>query len=174
MFVSLFNIFLQLLLHKSDAAPVQDLAPTVDTNSAVKYLAQFGYLPTPDPRKALLLTEDGVSKALKRLQKFGGINETGILDGETIELIQTPRCGMKDNLEDEQLQNQEIREIGDDENDVVEKEERGPYFPIKKRKKRFALQGSRWKTRFLTYKVGKYPTGLTNREVLIPFINSFL
>lgn len=163
--VSLINIFLQLLLHKSDAAPVPDLAQTVDTNSAVKYLAQFGYLPTPDPRKALLLTEDGVSKALKRLQKFGGINETGVLDDDTIELIKTPRCGMKDDLEEEQFQNQEIREVGDDENEIVEKEERGPYFPIKKRKKRFALQGSRWKTRFLTYKVGKYPTGLTNREV---------
>ena len=173
MFVSLFNIFLQLLLHQSAAAPVPDSAPTVDTYSAVKYLAQFGYLPTPDPRKALLLTEDGVSKALKRLQKFGGIDETGILDDDTIELIKTPRCGIKDNLEEEQSQDLEIREIGDDENEIVEKEERGPYFPIKKRKKRFALQGSRWKTRFLTYKVGKYPTGLTNREVQILFIDLF-
>ena len=162
-FLLLVCTSLQFIVNKSDAAPVSD---KVDTNSAVKYLAQFGYLPTPDPRKALLLTEDGVSKALKNLQKFGGINATGVLDDETIELMKTPRCGMKDNLE---KQNLEIREIGDDEDEEVEKEERGPYFPTKKRKKRFALQGSRWKTRFLTYKIGKYPTGLTKREVLIFF-----
>jgi len=159
LFLLLVCTSLQFIVNKSDAAPVSD---KVDTNSAVKYLAQFGYLPTPDPRKALLLTEDGVSKALKNLQKFGGINATGVLDDETIELMKTPRCGMKDNLE---KQNLEIREIGDDEDEEVEKEERGPYFPTKKRKKRFALQGSRWKTRFLTYKIGKYPTGLTKREV---------
>lgn len=171
--VPLLNISLQLLLHKIEAAPVPDLFPTViskaegpvDTSSAVKYLSQFGYLPTPDPRKALLLTEDGVSKALKKLQKFGGVNQTGILDDDTIELIKTPRCGMKDVLDDDNLQNLEIREVGDDESEEYSAEERKTYFPAKKRKKRFALQGSRWKTRFLTYKVGKYPTKLSKQEV---------
>ena len=89
-----------------------------------------------------------------------------MLDEATVELINTPRCGMKDEADSEISQNLEIREIDDDENEVVENEnDRGPYYPVKKRKKRFALQGSRWKTRFLTYKVGKYPTGLSRSEV---------
>ena len=137
----------------------------VDTSSAVKYLAQFGYLPTSDPRKALLLTEDGVSKALKRLQKFGGVNQTGVLDDDTIELIKTPRCGLKDNLDEDNLENLEILEVGDEDIEENEEEEREAYFPTRKRKKRFALQGSRWKTKLLTYKVGRYPTKLTKREV---------
>jgi len=171
--VPLLNISLQLLLHKLEAAPVPDFSVkenstkggVVDTSSAVKYLAQFGYLPTSDPRKALLLTEDGVSKALKRLQKFGGVNQTGVLDDDTIELIKTPRCGLKDNLDEDNLENLEILEVGDEDIEENEEEEREAYFPTRKRKKRFALQGSRWKTKFLTYKVGKYPTKLTKREV---------
>lgn len=157
--------------HPSDEAPVPDSDPApapatnINTNTAVKYLAQFGYLPKPNPRKKLLLTEEGVSKALKRLQKIGGINETGVLDDDTIELMKTPRCGLKDDLNDDVLQNLEIRDIEDDGTEANKDEERAPYYPIKKRKKRYALQGSRWKTRFLTYKVGKYPTGLSKSEV---------
>jgi len=155
--------------HPSDEAPVPAPAPApatnINTNTAVKYLAQFGYLPKPNPRKKLLLTEEGVSKALKRLQKIGGINETGVLDDDTIELMKTPRCGLKDDLNDDVLQNLEIRDIEDDGTEANKDEERAPYYPIKKRKKRYALQGSRWKTRFLTYKVGKYPTGLSKSEV---------
>lgn len=167
--ISFLQFFTVVLLITSflgcDGAPIPDQTTDINTNTAVKYLAQFGYLPKPNPRKKLLLTEDGVSRALKNLQKFGGINETGVLDDQTIELMKTPRCGIKDNLNGEVLQNLEIRDIDDDENEVNENEEKRSYFPTKKRKKRFALQGSRWKTRFLTYKVGKYPTGLSKSEV---------
>jgi len=162
-----FSVSLQVLLHISESAPVTDLdeiytKDIVDISTTVKYLTQFGYLPTVDHRKALLLTEDGVSKALKRLQKFGGINQTGIVDDDTVELIKTPRCGNKDNLEQKTL---DIREVEDEKIEEIKEESREAYFPVKKRKKRFALQGSRWKTKFLTYKVGRYPTGLTKQEV---------
>ena len=75
---------------------------------------------------------------------------TGKLDKQTVELIGTPRCGVPDVLEEQLVDDQEILDIGD-------KEEQGgenvtsSYFPT--RRKRYALQGSRWRTKSLTYKV---------------------
>ena len=85
------------------------------------------------------------------MQKFGGLNETGILDTETVELMKSPRCGVPDNIENYE----NLIDIGDD--DDEKEEDKDGYYPS--RKKRYALQGSRWKKKTLTYKVGKYPTG---------------
>ena len=46
---------------------------------------------------------------------FAGLDPTGELDKETVELMETPRCGVKDNV--------------------------GPSDDAKRRKKRYALQG---------------------------------
>ena len=46
---------------------------------------------------------------------FAGLEPTGELDKETVELMETPRCGVKDNV--------------------------GPSDDAKRRKKRYALQG---------------------------------
>ena len=100
--------------------------------------------------KSYLLTEEGVIQAIKKVQKFGGLNETGILDSETVQLMKSPRCGVPDNIDSYE----NLIYIGDE--DEEEDNEDG-YYPS--RKKRYALQGSRWKKKTLTYKVGKYPTG---------------
>ena len=64
----------------------------------------------------------------------------------------TPRCGVPDVLDEELVDDQEILDVGDEEK---QDEENGTtsYFPT--RKKRYALQGSRWRTKSLTYKVTK-------------------
>ena len=72
---------------------------------------------------------------------------TGKLDKQTVELIGTPRCGVPDVLEEQLVDDQEILDIGDDEDENVT----SSYFPT--RRKRYALQGSRWRTKSLTYKV---------------------
>ena len=64
-------------------------------------------------------------------QAFAGLDQTGELNSETVELMETPRCGVTD---------------------IV-----GPGATAKRRKKRYALQGSRWRTRLLTYRITKYP-----------------
>lgn len=64
-------------------------------------------------------------------QAFAGLEQTGELTAETVELMNTPRCGVGDH-------------IGHGAN--------------AKRKKRYALQGSRWSRDTLTYRITKYPS----------------
>lgn len=61
----------------------------------------------------------------------------GNLDPETMELMSLPRCGVKD-------------KVG---------------FGTDSRSKRYALQGSRWKVKNLTYRISKYPKKLNRQEV---------
>ena len=69
---------------------------------------------------------------------------------------------MADNYEE----SEEVREVGELRHEEAEQESEGrDYYPVQSRHKRYALQGSRWKTRVLTYKVGKYPAKLSKREV---------
>lgn len=63
--------------------------------------------------------------------------KTGNLDPETMQLMSLPRCGVKD-------------KVG---------------FGSDSRSKRYALQGSRWKVKNLTYRISKYPKKLNRPEV---------
>ena len=125
-------ILLLLLLASAGPAPVVP----ADRREVLRYLTRFGYLHTPaTPATPLsyLAREDGVAEAVTRMQRFGGVAETGEVDAETAELLRTPRCGLPDHAA--------------------------------ARRRRYALQGSRWRKRVLSYTVGKYPTSLAKYEV---------
>ncbi|XP_027228336.1 stromelysin-3 isoform X1 [Penaeus vannamei] len=113
--------------------------PIAGTTTAMMYLARFGYLaPTAtNPQSGALLSEETVTDAVKEFQAFAGLNQTGELDDETVKMMNTPRCGVKDKVG-----------YGSD-----------------ARKKRYALQGSRWRVRDLNYRITKYPRGLTKASV---------
>lgn len=83
------------------------------------------------------MAEDAWQNAVKDFQGFAGINITGELDDETMELMALPRCGVKD-------------KVG---------------FGSDSRSKRYALQGSRWKVKDLSYKISKYPKRLNKEDV---------
>ena len=95
---------------------------------------QYGYLelpiskPTPDTRSANLLSQDAVQEYIREFQSFAGLPQTGELDTDTKMMMNKPRCGVKD---------------------VV---------GHSARTKRYALQGSRWKVKNLTYRISKYPS----------------
>lgn len=130
---SSFHVFVSFLLF---------VLPQID------YLRNYGYLPKTSRFGADILHEDTVKDALKALQvrlnchvlklmmgiqifsllqKLGNIEETGVLDDATKDLLRKPRCG---NPDFEITQNPTRRH----------------------RQKRYALGPSKWEKRELTWK----------------------
>ena len=100
-------------------------------------MKKYGYLskrPTKDGSSGAGLEERAV-KAIKRLQKFAGLAETGEIDSDTLELIDKPRCGVQDPL------------ITNDTTGVSGSESGG-------RNRRYVVAGSphQWNKNDLTYK----------------------
>jgi matrix metalloproteinase-14 (membrane-inserted) len=102
---------------------------------AMLYLQRFGYM--NESAAANLISEKTYSNAVMEFQRFAGINETGILDEQTIEMMNSPRCGNKD-------------KVGHSED--------------AKRRKRYALQGSKWRRTDLTYRISQYPSKFLSKK----------
>ncbi|XP_071541370.1 uncharacterized protein [Panulirus ornatus] len=85
------------------------------STSALVYLTKFGYMDpaVTNPQSGALISENAMRQSIKEFQAFAGLNQTGELNDETLEMMNTPRCGVKD-------------KVG---------------FGANARKKRFALQG---------------------------------
>ncbi|XP_036669711.1 matrix metalloproteinase-14 isoform X5 [Drosophila suzukii] len=113
-------------------------APVSTTTQAEIYLSQFGYLPASarNPASSGLHDQQTWVSAIEEFQSFAGLNITGELDAETMKLMSLPRCGVRDRVG-----------TGDS------------------RSKRYALQGSRWRVKNLTYKISKYPKRLKRVDV---------
>jgi len=113
------------------------------------YLMKYGYMDhhSNGGKSAQLLSPDGLKNYLMDFQTFAGINRTGVLDDETVRWMNMPRCGVKDSVAGAMTP-------GGGGHDDHE-EEAG----IHSRQKRYALQGSRWRVKELTYKISRYPTG---------------
>ncbi|KPU76272.1 uncharacterized protein Dana_GF11910, isoform B [Drosophila ananassae] len=113
-------------------------APVSTTTQAEIYLSQFGYLPASarNPASSGLHDQQTWVSAIQEFQNFAGLNITGELDEETMKLMSLPRCGVRDR-------------VGNGEG----------------RSKRYALQGSRWRVKNLTYKISKYPKRLKRVDV---------
>ncbi|XP_056626140.1 matrix metalloproteinase-17b [Triplophysa dalaica] len=73
------------------------IKPTEDESiKLVDWLTKYGYLPPPDPSTGQLQAWTAVTQAVKQMQRFAGLDDTGVLDEETLQLIQTPRCSLPD------------------------------------------------------------------------------
>ncbi|XP_025201188.1 matrix metalloproteinase-16 isoform X1 [Melanaphis sacchari] len=114
-------------------------AVAVQTDAqAMMYLSQFGYLSPSmkNPNSGHIMSEETMARALMEFQSFVGLNLTGHLDDETLHYMSMPRCGVRD-------------KVG---------------FATDSRSRRYALQGSRWRVKDLTYKISKYPKLLGKSE----------
>ncbi|XP_028991130.1 matrix metalloproteinase-25 isoform X2 [Betta splendens] len=122
-------------------------AEPVQYTRAMDWLSRYGYLPPPDPHTSRLQTKEGMEKAIRVMQRFGGIPETGVLDTQTLQLMSAPRCSLPDIVGTE---------------DMLRRRRR--------RRKRYVLSGLKWQKTDLTWSVHSYPTpslspGLNNRLV---------
>ena len=77
----------------------------MNKTTALQYLENYGYMDHQERRR-----ESGesygygyVKEALLDFQAFGGINQTGVLDQETMKLMEKPRCGVRDRIRDDSL-----------------------------------------------------------------------
>ncbi|CAA9999914.1 unnamed protein product [Nesidiocoris tenuis] len=111
------------------------------------YLSEYGYLPasSKNPTSENLMDEETFLNAIREFQAFAGINITGRLDDDTLATMRLPRCGVKD-------------KVG---------------YATSSRSRRYALQGSRWRVKNLTYKIAKYPRALTRAEADIEIKKAF-
>lgn len=144
----LFLVFINLMSNSLIWSFQQPNNSLINNSSEVDplwYLNKFGYLDTKSSKKSsnlmMLPTENStnpiVSIAIKKFQKFAGLNQTGVIDEETKRMMKTPRCGHPDKLENDQ----------------------------NNRKRRYALQGSKWPKSNIRFKIAKYPVyGLMSKK----------
>ncbi|XP_029953937.1 matrix metalloproteinase-25 [Salarias fasciatus] len=129
----------------SGASAVQD-----QYSRAVDWLSRYGYLPPPDPRTSKLQSKDGIEKAIRVMQRFGGVTETGVLDSDTLKLMSTPRCSLPDI-------------VGSD--DMLRK---------RRRRKRYALSGLKWHKTDLTWSVHSYPSPSISPRMSVGLVDNLL
>ena len=89
-------------------------------------MQKFGYLEAPANlneglQAEFLYSENSLIEGVKNIQKFGGLEQTGIVDEKTIKLMSSPRCGVKD------IEN------------------------YRERRKRYVIGGKNWKKRKISY-----------------------
>ncbi|XP_041058258.1 matrix metalloproteinase-17 [Carcharodon carcharias] len=115
-----------LMFHLSgaDSGP----ASSGDMITGIEWLTKFGYLPPPDPVTGQLQTQEALTKAIKAMQKFGGLEISGVIDRATLMLMKTPRCSLPDIAE-----------------------------PEISRRKRSVRLGTKWNKRNISWRVRTFP-----------------
>ncbi|XP_046458981.1 hatching enzyme-like isoform X1 [Daphnia pulex] len=115
-------------------------APIDSADEAAEYLERFGYLERgpQDSSYSESVKAESFIDAIKDFQSFAGLKKTGELDKETLELINKPRCGVADRTRTGHSST---------------------------RRKRFAIQGSHWPKKQLTYKIKKYTEDMPKSDV---------
>ncbi|XP_058627285.1 matrix metalloproteinase-25 [Onychostoma macrolepis] len=105
----------------------------------VDWLIRYGYLPSPDTLIGRLHTREGIEKAVRKMQCFAGIEETGKLDHATLEVMARPRCSLPDTIISE---------------DLLKGNRRGK----EKMKRRYTLPRLSWNKTDITWSVQEFPS----------------
>ncbi|EDO41167.1 predicted protein [Nematostella vectensis] len=105
---------------------------------AQDYLTRYGYLDAPNRKTGAIRSRQDLSRAIRQFQRYTGLQETGIMDAATKSKMEQPRCGLPDI-------------VGTSEN--------------ARRKRRYALQGSRWEKSEITYRFASYGNDLSRTAV---------
>ncbi|XP_050957768.1 matrix metalloproteinase-25 [Labeo rohita] len=109
----------------------------------VDWLIRYGYLPSPDSLIGRLQTREGIEEAVRKMQRFAGIEETGKLDRDTLELMARPRCSLPDTISSEDLLKGKRKGKG-------------------KMKRRYTLPRLSWDKTDITWSVQEFPSPSTS------------
>ncbi|VEN59505.1 unnamed protein product [Callosobruchus maculatus] len=71
--------------------------PQVPSHEVLDFMKMFGYIDDHKDSEAIY-TEEGFADIIKTVQKYGALNQTGVLDNATLTLMSSPRCGVPDIL----------------------------------------------------------------------------
>ena len=93
----LFSLPVKIYSHSSYKLPLPPLSQNLVFDKNLEdYLTKFGYLSKSNLETGAMRTEQILRDAVKNLQFFAGINITGNVDKDTMELMMRPRCGVPD------------------------------------------------------------------------------
>jgi len=135
--------------------PDADHELTEEEKNANRYLEKYGYI---SPRNMYGRLAPG--SAIRRFQKFAGIAQTGLLDSATLQMMQKARCGVKDrNPEDSIFEFNDGDDEDDDDSSPVSMDFNS------RRKRRYALHGTKWNHNDLTYRIDRYTPDLPRAVV---------
>jgi len=112
--------------------------PAALPTNVLRYLERYGYLSPTDVKFGRVRSKWKLYQAVRNLQRFTGLNETGNPeDPSTVDLVTKQRCGFRDLGKTAQF----------------------------RRKKRYSLHGTFWHKNRLTYKMATYTSDLTRQQV---------
>ncbi|XP_008298426.1 matrix metalloproteinase-17b [Stegastes partitus] len=92
------------------ASSITPVTPTEDQGSRlVDWLMRYGYLPPSDPSTGQLQAWTAVTDAVRAMQRFAGLRDTGVVDEETMALMTSPRCSLPDQEEASKAEGRKLR-----------------------------------------------------------------
>ncbi|TRY54546.1 hypothetical protein DNTS_033410 [Danionella cerebrum] len=95
--------------------------------NAETWLRTYGYLSQESRQMSTMQSSKILSSAIKDMQRFYGLQETGYMDANTLQAMRKPRCGVPDRFDESSKEGA--------------------------RRKRFALNGQKWNQDRLTYSI---------------------
>ncbi|XP_058059920.1 matrix metalloproteinase-2-like [Anopheles bellator] len=99
---TLFVFAVPLCLITSSIMLPANGAPTVPTKEMLDFMRRFGYLEKGPTQAEALYSAEAIVDAIRHVQKFGNLPQTGVLDRRTLQLMSAPRCGVADVIQHDQ------------------------------------------------------------------------